>query len=258
MMTVLARFANPCARAFVVLAGCAVLPLGPSLAAADEPRSPKPVRNWSIEFALGASIGGPLDDIESAMEAAGFGDDIDLGQEWGEIKYPIHSSDSSSAWGAVRRRVGDGRWMLGLGAGWTNFGSVIGNHNVEGEPYARVSLDSEVEMMTLAPMAWYQVLPAARLGAGIAANRVDTSVGQSYGIVNDSSSWEAGLVVEAAVTYPPASRFYFLMLVQYQWLQDGTIGPWQDEASNGEVVVFPESEVALSHGLVAVGLGIRF
>lgn len=257
-MTVLARFANPWARAFFVLVGCAMLLLGPSLAAADEPPAPKPVRNWSIEFALGASIGGPLDDIESAMEAAGFGDDIDWGQEWGESEYPIQSSDSSSAWGAVRRRVGDGRWMLGLGAGWTNFGNVIGNHNVEGEPFARVSLDSEVEMLTLAPMAWYQVAPAARLGAGVALNRVDTSVGQYYGVVSESSSWEPGILVEAAVTYPPASRFYFLMLVEYRWLQDGTIGPWQDEASNGEVVVFPESDVALSHGLGAVGLGIRF
>ena len=112
-------------------------------------------------------------------------------------------------------------------------------------------------MLTIAPMVWYQVAPAARLGAGIAVNRVDTSIGAYYS-VNESRSWEPGILVEAAVTYPPASRFYFLMLVQYRWLQDGTIGPWQDEASTGEVAVFPESEVALSHGFVGAGVGIRF
>ena len=256
-MSVSTWFESPFVRAFLVLAACATLLLGPSLAAADDPPSPKPERNWSLELAPAASIGGPLDDMKDAMAAAGFDDDVDLGS-WGVTHYPSSASDSTAIWGAARRRFGDSKWLIGVGGGWTNFGSVSGNRNVEGEPLLSFSIDSEVEMLTIAPMAWYQVLPAARLGAGIAASRVDTSVGQSYGIVNNSSSWEPGILVEAAVTYPPASRFYFLMLVQYRWLQDGTIGPWQDEASTGEVAVFPESEVALSHGLVGIGLGIRF
>ena len=250
--------ASPSVRAFIVSVVAAVLLLGPSLAAADEPPSPKPVRNWSIEIAPGASIGGPLDDMEDAMAAAGFDDDIDLGSDWGHLDFPSGGSDSTSIWSAARRRFGDSKWLIGVGGGFTRFGSVSGNRNVEGEPLFSFSIDSEVEILTIAPMAWYQVLPAAWLGAGIAVNRVDTSVGQYYGVVSESSSWEPGILVEAAVTYPPASRFYFLLLVQYRWLQDGTIGPWQDEASNGEVVVFPESEVALSHGLGAIGLGIRF
>jgi len=257
-MSALGWCVSPFVRAFVVSVAAAAILLGAPPAAADDPPSPKPVRNWSIEIAPAASIGGPLDDMEDAMVAAGFGDDFELGGGWGDLEYPISGSDTTSVWGAARRRLGDSGWLVGVGAGGTRFGSVIGNRNLEGEPQFPFSIHSEVEMLTIAPMAWYQVAPAARLGAGIAVNRVDTSIGRYDENFSESSSWEPGILVEAAVTYPPASRFYFLLLVQYRWLQDGTIGPWQGTASSGEVVVFPESEIALSHGLGAVGLGIRF
>jgi len=250
--------ASPSVRAFLVFVVWTMLLLGPSLAGADEPKAPRPDRPWSVELAPGASLGGPLDDMEDAMVAAGFDDDFELGGGWGDLEYPISGSDTTSFWGAARRRLGDSGWLVGVGAGGTRFGSVIGNRDLEGEPHFPFSIHSEVEMLTIAPMAWYQVAPAARLGAGIAVNRVDTSIGRYDENFNESSSWEPGILVEAAVTYPPASRFYFLLLVQYRWLQDGTIGPWQETASTGELVVFPEAEVTLSHGLVAVGLGIRF
>ena len=256
-MSVSTWFESPFVRAILVFVVWTMLLLGPSLAGADEPKAPKAERNWSFELAPAASIGGPLDDMKDSMAAAGFDDDVDLGS-WGVTHYPSSASDSTAIWGAARRRFGDSNWLIGVGAGFTRFGTASGNQTLEGGPFLWVTIDSEVEMLTIAPMAWYQVAPAARLGAGIALNRVDTSVGQYYGVVNESSSWEPGILVEAAVTYPPASRFYFLMLVQYRWLQDGTIGPWQDEASSGEVLIFPESEVALSHGLGAIGLGIRF
>jgi len=258
-MSVSTWFESPFVRAFLVFVVWTMLLLGPSLAAADEPPSPRPERSWSLEFALGSSIGGPTEDIEDAMRAAGLDDPVEVGACC-ETSYPQTSDgDLSSLWGAARRRLGDSPWLVGVGAGWTELGSVGGNRNVEGEPQGSFYIYSEVELLTIAPMAWFEPLPAARLGAGLALHRVDTHLGRSYTAeVDDSSSWEPGLMVEAAVNLPVASRFYFLALLQYRWLQDGTIGPWQDEASSGEVVVFPESEVTLSHALVAVGLGIRF
>jgi len=252
-------FASPSVRAFIVLVGCAALLLGAPPAGAADPPAPKPERSWSLELALGSSIGGPTEDIEDAMRAAGFDDTI----EWGgccETSYPqTFDSELSSFWGAARRRLGDSGWSVGVGAGWTELGSVGGNRNVEGEPEGSFYIYSEVEMLTIAPMAWFQLLPAARLGAGLALTRVDTYLGRSYsGAVDDSSSWEPGLIVEAAVNAPVASRFYFLALLQYRWLDDGSMGPWQETASSGEVVAFPESSFTLSHGLVAVGFGIRF
>jgi len=227
-------------------------------ARADEP-PPKPDRPWSVEFALGSSIGGPTEDIEDAMRAAGFDDPVE-GGGCCDITYPRTSNEElSSLWGAARRRLGDGRWSVGVGAGWTELGSVGGNRNVEGEPPGSFYIYSEVEMLTLAPMTWFQPLPAVRLGAGLALNRVDTHLGRSYTAeVDDSSSWEPGLLVEAAVNAPVASRFYFFALLQYRWLQDGSMGPWQGMASTGELVVFPETDITLSHGFFAAGVGIRF
>jgi hypothetical protein len=192
------------------------------------------------------------------MRVAGFDDTYESGC-CGDTSFPFTSGDDWLFWGAVRRELGDERWQLGVGLGRTGFDEVWGNRNVEGSPPESTIIHSEIEMLTIAPMAWYQLLPAARLGAGLALTRVDTYLGGSYsGAVDDSSSWEPGLIVEAAVNAPVASRFYFLALLQYRWLDDGSLGAWQDEASSGEVVAFPESSFTLSHGLVAVGLGVRW
>lgn len=257
-MSVSTWFANPFVRAFVVLAACAVLLLGAPPARADDPPAPKPERSWSLELALGPAFGGPTSDIEDAMRVAGFDDTLDLGGV-GETSYPHTSGDDGSVWGAARRKLHGERWQVGVGFGWTSFGDVWGNHNVEGPPLESIVIYSEIEMLTIAPMAWFQLLPAIRFGAGLAMNQVDTSLGNKYPEhFTDSSSWEPGLVVEAAVTAPVASRFYFFALLQYRWLQDGTLGPWQETAYNGEVVVFPETDVTLSHGFVGAGVGIRF
>ena len=258
MMPAAVRSAGPCGCAIVVLAACALLPLGASPAEADEPAAPKPERNWSIELAVGRSSGGPTADIEDAMRVAGFDDAFEHGC-CGDTSFPFTSGDYWSVWGAARRKLGGERWQVGVGFGWTGFDDVWGNRNVEGSPPESIVIHSEIEMLTIAPMAWFHPLRSLRFGAGPAMNHVDAFIGREHPEhYTDSSSWEPGLVVEAAVTAPVASRFYFLALLQYRWLQDGTVGPWQETASTGEVVVFPRADVTLSHRFAAVGLGIRF
>jgi hypothetical protein len=224
-------------------------------ARADDP-PPKPDRPWSIDLVLGASFGGPLDDIATAMEAAGFDDDVDYG-DWGGIGYPLKSSDSSAWWGAARRRVGHDRWSVGIAAGWSDFGAVYGNRSVGGLTDPDHRLVAAIETMTFAPMAWYQALPGARLGFGLGVNRTETWFGSQYS-GEEFDDWKPGVVMEGAVTTPASSRFYFLLLLQYRWIQDGTLGPLQETASTGEVIVFPESDITLSHGFIGAGLGIRF
>jgi hypothetical protein len=196
------------------------------------------------------------------MRSAGFDDSWRIGQGLDDIHFPKTYDDLDmrlSSWGAARRRLGDGRWHVGVGAGRTNFGTVVGNRDVPSAPFGSFRIDSKIEVLTIAPMAWYQPAPAARFGAGLAINRVDTSlvVGYSTSSVGPGR-WEPGLVVEAAITTPAASRFYFVALLQYRWLPSGTVGSWEETSTTGEVVAFPETTFTLSHGFISVGLGIRF
>jgi hypothetical protein len=258
-MSVSTWFESLFVRAFLVFVVWTMLLLGPSLAAADEPKAPKPDRPWSVEFALGGSPGGPLDDIERAMQSAGFDDPYDLwwfGEE-DLLHYPFTSSDHGVAWGAARRRLDRELWSVGIGVGLTRFGTAHGHRTVEGTFDSDYWVVGSVEMTTFAPMVWYQALPALRLGFGPGLNRVETSTATSYS-GEETEEWKAGLVVEAAVTAPARSRFYFLLFLQYRWMQDGTLGPLQETASNGEEVFFPETDINLSHGFIGVGLGIRF
>jgi len=257
-MSVRTWFSSPSVGAVLALVSAAAILCGAPPAAADEP-PPQPDRAWFVELALGEAVGGPADDLEDAMRAAGLDDYMEDWLGGNGSSYPRSSDEGTSLWGAAGRRLGDSRWSVGLGFGRTELGTVSGNRNIEGEPPGSFHIYSEVEMLTLAPVAWFKPVPAVRLGAGLALNRVDTQLGRSYtGNLDDESSWEPGLLVEAAVNAPVASRFYFLAVLQYRWLDDGTMGPWQETASTGEVVAFPETEVELAHGYYAVGLGVRF
>lgn len=251
-------FASPSVRAFIALVGCAALLLGAPPAGADDPPAPKPDRSWSIELAVGAVSGGPSADIEDVMRVAGFDDTFESGCCC-DTEFPFTSGDYWSVWGAARRELGEGRWQLGVEFGEIGFDDVWGNRNVDGSPPESIVIHSEIELLSIVPMAWFQPLGALRFGAGPAVTHVDALVGhQCPQDCTDTSSWELGLVVEAAVSAPLASRFYFLALLQYRWLPDGTLGPWQETASTGEVVAFPRTEVALSHRFAAVGLGVRW
>ncbi len=253
-------------RALPILA-LAVLPAlllssPPARAQDGAPAAPR-VRSWSLELVSGPSLGGPVEDLESAMRNAGF-DDTSPGGWFGGGGTTYPQSDTGalshiSYWGAVRRRLGHGPWQVGIGGGATEFGSVTGYQRTSASAYDGLYLYAGGRVATLAPMAWFEPVPALRLGAGPAIHRVDLDLGPSGNPAEGTTrSWNAGFVVEAAVTFPVDTPVFFIALAQYRWAGDATTGPWQGTTYSGIRVEFPATSLSVSYGFVALGIGGRF
>jgi hypothetical protein len=223
-------------------------------------------RSWSFEVVSGPSFGGPVSDLESAMRSAGFDDTTPaLSGSWfgGAGTSHPYTSDSLderiSWWGAARRRLGSGPWHVGLGGGATEFGSVHGYRATGTGYFDGVYLDAGGNLATLAPMAWYAVAPALRVGAGPAFHRVDLDLGPPGNPGEASTrSWKPGFVVEAALTIPVDTPVFFVALAQYRWAGSATAGPWEGTSYSGARVEFPKTSVNVSHAFLALGIGGRF
>jgi hypothetical protein len=231
--------------------------------AQDPPPAAARVRNWSFEVVSGPSVGGPNDDLEEAMRSAGF-DDTSTGGWFGTggHSYPSSSDelwDRVAYWGAVRHRVGNGPWHVGLGGGPSEFGTVSGYQQTVGNTFVGTYVDARCRIATLASMAWYDVAPALRVGAGPAIHRVDLDVGYA-GIWGEGStrSWNGGFVLEAALTVPADTPVFFVALAQYRWAGSATTGTWQGRSNSGVHAELPAMSVRVSHAFVALGIGGRF
>lgn len=197
------------------------------------------------------------------MRGAGFDDTSPRG--WfgsGGDSHPYTNddlADRASFWGAVRRRLGRGPWHVGLGGGTAELGSVAGYRGDVGNSYFGLYLYAECRVATLAPMVWYEPVPALRFGVGPAIHRVDLDLGSSGNPGEGATrSWNPGFVVEAALTVPVETPVFFVALAQYRWAGSATAGPWQKTSFSGAPTEFPATSVRVSHAFLALGIGGRF
>ena len=63
-----------------------------------------------------------------------------------------------------------------------------------------------------------------------------------------STSTSIGLVAEAGLRWPAASRLFFDMKAQYRWAASTDLGPFR---------FAPSVSAAASHACVTIGLGLR-
>ncbi len=145
----------------------------------------------------------------------------------------------------------------------TEFGSVAGyRQERRRQPYAGVFVYAECRVATLAPMAWFEPVPALRLGPGRRSTASTSMLGSaSYpeaGTVQ-SRSWKPGFVVEAALTVPVDTPVFFVALAQYRWAGSATAGPWAARLHTPVPTSSSRRRASrVSHAFVALGIGGRF
>ena len=228
----------------------------PANATAPAPASWQTRTSASIDLlVVGTSLGGPSQDIEDAMWGAGLNDPGDGGMFGSEdVSYPrTHEFPQRlGGWLAGRGKVHGGFLSWGFGAGYTGLGKVEGH-----DERSDLFVTAKSTMLSVAPMAWFDLGPVVRLGVGPAVHVVDVDTdveddpGASPPEEMANRRWRLGVLAEAAVRFPVDRQYYFLLLGQYRWMPEATV---EIQAPDGYLSV----PVPLSHGFVGVGVGFRF
>ena len=209
-------------------------------------------RPWEAVISLGAPVGGPQNELETAMAASGFGDrNID-------VEHPF-SSGSEIAWAVSLRRRIRPRLDVELIATRATMGTTLGYDEAGGFPFGH-HLFLNQSVTTIAPIVSYR-LGSGHLGVGPAASRVrlERADSGSSGAGN-GEAWKLGALLDAGVSLPRSSRLFFEGRAQYRWIPGTEAGPFtstnglEDDAPS----TMPAVEVDWSHSYFSVGMGARF
>lgn len=236
----------------------ALLAAAPALAAGPPP---PPERLWSVEVVVGASAGGPEDDLVAVMRSSGWGD-TSPGFFGAGTTYPLTEGSTGVAWGTfwavARRRLGAGRFSVGLGGGWSELGTVSGYRRLPGYslPYG-YTLEAKSSVATVAALAWYDVFPSLRVGVGPALHAGRVAFSGAFGPPAGSSGSKLGLVADTTLSVPVDTPFHLTATLPYRWVGSVRLDGWAATDSRGTVLSFPASDVDVSHGVAALGLGFR-
>jgi hypothetical protein len=111
---------------------------------------------------------------------------------------------------------------------------------------------------TVAVLPALKVSGAVRVGLGPSLNFLKVQDISAGGGSPSSTTIRPGLLAEASLTTPARSRVFFEISAQYRYVLPAEIGPIDEPASMfSEGAQLPRTGVSFSHGMVALGLGVR-
>jgi hypothetical protein len=213
---------------------------------------------WSVEAMPGHTTDGPANDLIDAMRVSGFDDR--LCSIVGCADFPTKGSKLlGGLWVAARHRLGAGPIHVGLAGGATEFREVRGSHLSPAPGFSLFSLSTDSKVNVFAAMAWLEVTPEIRIGAGPSLNRASVRFGTSG--APDKGTFRrttAGYIAEIAVSVPSNTHIYVTGLAQYRGSGSLRVEGWTKTLDSGASLVFAPTNVRTSHRLLGIGVGGRF
>jgi hypothetical protein len=212
----------------------------------------KPERRCHVTLSLGTTSSGPAGDIESAMVASGFNETLDF---LGRTEYPFSRTGISGIpWMislnyAIRQNAIKPTVLLGVIVSDAPIGMTFGYR----EPL--LFLDIDYSVFTISPTVSVQFADVFHLGIGPA---LYTAKSQQTGgtLTVSQSATKVGALLDLGLSYPPHSRFFAILSVQYRYVGKTTIGPFESSLGDSSATM-PATSVSYSHSFVSVGMGIR-
>jgi hypothetical protein len=248
-----------CRTTYLVFLSVAVMAFGfpahPVLGQESADSPTKAERRWLLTLSLGTTSGGPATDIESAMVASGFNKRIFFGAT---TTFPSSNTGSGvigSPWmislqHAIRQNATRPTVLLGLIVSDAPIGTTTGLH----EPY--LFLDIDYSVFTIAPTVSVRFADVVHLGIGPALYKVESWQTVITTETLSQSATKVGFLVYFGLSYPAHSRFYAILSVQYRYVGNMTIGPFESKLGDNAATM-PATSVSYNHSFVSVGMGIR-
>ncbi len=215
-------------------------------------------RRWSVSWTLGAAFGNSNADIEEAMVAAGL-DDGSPGCFFGPCAPIPHPWSYEGSWQSTITLSYAVRPRLLLRALWgrADLGATHGYR--DGAGFGNFMFLQQT-VTTLAVLPALKLGGAFRVAAGPSLNFVKISDTAASGSGRRSSNAaKPGFVVDAGLSTPARSRFFFEITGQYRYALPAEIGPFErPESQYSEAVTLPRTRVSMSHAVLGLGVGVRF
>lgn len=240
---------------YLVVLSSAVIALGfpahPVLGQESTASPTKAERRWLLTLSLGTTSSGPAADIENAMIASGFNK---TSEGWGSsVEHPSSRTGNGYTgypWMiAVQNRIKP-RLLLGVIVSDAPIGMTFGMH----DPY--LFLFVEYSVFTVSPTVSYQVADGVHVGIGPAIYVAKSSQDKAGREVNSQSATKFGVLLDAGLSIPAHSRFFAIASLQYRYVGNTTIGPFESRIGNYSATM-PATSVSYDHLFVSVGMGIR-
>jgi hypothetical protein len=210
----------------------------------------KPERRWLVTLSVGTTSSGPAGDIESAMTASGFNKTLDF---FGKTEYPTSKTGAIGIpWMvslnyAVRTHAVKPDVLLGVIVSDAPIGMTTGYR----EPLLFLEIDYSV--FTISPTVSVRFADVVHLGIGPAL--YNAKCHQETGTVSQSAT-KVGVLLDFGLSFPAHSRFFAIVSVQYRYVGNMTIGPFEEEFLNTSAAM-PATSVSYNHSFVSIGMGIR-
>jgi hypothetical protein len=214
----------------------------------------KPERRWLVTLSLGTTSSGPAGDIESAMVASGFDETLDF---LGKIEHPFSRTGIGkigNPWMislnyALRPHEVKPDVLLGLIVSDAPIGMTLGLH----EPF--LLLDIDYSVFTISPTVSIRLADVFHLGIGPALYKTECHQTGFMETVSQSAT-KVGALFDLGLSFPAHSRFFAIVSVQYRYVGNMTIGPFESKHGDNAATM-PAISASYNHYFVSVGMGIR-
>jgi len=222
----------------------------PALGQESTNSSTKPERRWVLTLSLGTTSSGPATDIESAMVASGFNKTSTV---LGTTAHPFSRTGAGvtgEPWMISVQNKIKPPLLLGVIVSDAPIGETLGMH----DPYLFLFIDYSV--FTVSPTVSYQVADVLHLGIGPAIYTVKSHRNDAPGEADSQSATKFGVLLDVGLSIPAHSRFFAIASLQYRYVGNTTIGPYEVSGYQSSATM-PATSVSYNHFFLSVGMGIR-
>jgi len=213
-------------------------------------------RTFQAAFLFGGISGPATPELESAMSASGFADNVNSSQGWfsgssGSLgRYPFTYKESPMTFTAQYRLRSP--ISVGVIIATTGERETIGHQGFT----QSLILNHAARSIAVTASARFKVL---RFEFGPAWNQ--TRVREHVSLPS-SPAWttenKPGFIAGASLAVPVYWHFYLDAGLQYRYIGSSVIGPYTPTAYAEKSATFPATQLNFSHWFFGIGPGIRF
>jgi hypothetical protein len=206
-------------------------------------------RPWSVTFSLGIVSRGPEGRLEDAVTTAGFNQTSPSNWFGPAQHHPFSRGTGNTPWMVALRYDVHPPLQLGLIISNVANGETVGYRD-------QMYLFASYSILTVGALAYVHV-GSFRFGLGPAIHAVTSGQDDAGRSAHDRSEMMLGAIVEAGMSSPAQSLFFFDLDFQYCFAGKATFGPYTVSFIN-TAAMMPAVDVNVSGSVVTIGAGIRF